>query len=82
KTVYEEGRLTMLEQHYTIPEVAEKLKLSPKTVYNWIKQGRLTAVTFGRKYRISESEIVRYLREQPSEVPNTAGWGRGKKTGN
>ncbi len=50
-----------MERLYTPEEVALNLKVSRKTVYNWIKEGRLQAVKVGHFWRISETELRRLL---------------------
>mgnify|MGYP000901328372 CR=1 FL=1 len=51
-----------MEKFYTPEEVAANLKVSRKTVYNWIQVGRLKAVKIGHFWRISESELSRLLK--------------------
>lgn len=51
-----------MEKFYTPEEVAANLKVSRKTVYNWIQEGRLKAVKIGHFWRISESELNRLLK--------------------
>lgn len=46
---------------YTVEEVAEILKLYKKTVYGYIKSGKIKAVKIGRRYRITEDELHRLL---------------------
>ena len=54
----------MLEQHfYTPAEVASLFKLNILTVYGYIKDGRISAVRFGRKYRIGEKSLKHFLEE-------------------
>ncbi len=49
----------------TVAEVADWAKVSPKTIYRWIEEGRLEAIRFGdRTYRIPVPSLERYLREQ------------------
>ncbi len=50
-----------MEQYYTPQEVAEKLKLNVRTIYKWIREGKLNAVKLGDVWRISESELKRLL---------------------
>ena len=45
------------ERYLTLPEVAERLKVSRRTIYRWIKSGDLDAYQFGREYRITESAL-------------------------
>ncbi len=49
------------ERYATLPEVAERLKVSRRTVYRWIKNGELNAYQFGREYRITESALKQFL---------------------
>jgi len=47
----------------TIEEVAEKLRLGPRTVYRLIEAGKLKAIKISRKaYRIPEKELLHFLR--------------------
>jgi excisionase family DNA binding protein len=46
----------------TVPEVAEWARVHPKTVYRWIKQGKLEAIQFGpRTFRVPEDAISKFL---------------------
>jgi excisionase family DNA binding protein len=49
------------ERYATLPEVAERLKVSRRTVYRWIKNGDLNAYQFGREYRITERDLKDFL---------------------
>ena len=49
-------------QHLNIvPEVAEKLRISEKTVWAWIGARRLAVHRIGRSVRVSDLEIQRVL---------------------
>ncbi len=49
----------------TVPEVAQWAKVSTKTVYRWIAEGKIEAIRFGsRTYRIPEPSVKNLLREQ------------------
>jgi len=50
-----------MEKYYTPEEIAANLKVSRKTIYNWIQEGRLKAIKIGHFWRISESELNRLL---------------------
>ncbi len=52
-----EPQLPMSEEVYTVEQVAERLKLHPKTVLRFIRDGRLRAVKVGKSYRILRSEL-------------------------
>ncbi|HEX3700819.1 MAG TPA: helix-turn-helix domain-containing protein [Phenylobacterium sp.] len=47
----------MSEDIYTVEQFAERLKLHPKTVLRFIREGRLRAVKVGRAYRILRSDM-------------------------
>ena len=47
----------MSEEVYTVEQFAERLKLHPKTVLRFIRDGRLRAVKVGKSYRILRSEM-------------------------
>lgn len=58
----------------TVQEVATLLRLSVLTVYKYIKEGHLEAISFGKHYRIQESALTKFIQihkinkkiEQPS----------------
>jgi excisionase family DNA binding protein len=47
----------MSEAFYTVEHAAERLKLHPKTVLRFIKDGRLRATRIGKAYRILGSDL-------------------------
>jgi excisionase family DNA binding protein len=49
------------ERYLTLPEVAERLKVSRRTVYRWIKDEDLNAYKFANEYRITESDLKDFL---------------------
>lgn len=51
------------EMYYTIPEVAERLKVTPQAIYKWIRDGRLATVYVGSDRRITESAIIAFVKE-------------------
>ena len=59
----------MVEQLYTIEEVAHLLKVSRKTLYAWMNTGRLAFVVVGDRRRITESALNSFIREgKPGEA--------------
>lgn len=48
-------------QLLTIEDVAVKLKVSKRTVYEWIRTGKLEAVKAGSLWRISEQALQDFL---------------------
>ena len=47
----------------TLREVSESLGLHINTIRNYVKQGKLRAVMFGRVWRVEEKEVVRIRRQ-------------------
>jgi excisionase family DNA binding protein len=47
----------MSEEVYTVEQFAERLKLHPKTVLRFIREGRVRAVKVGKSYRILRTEM-------------------------
>jgi excisionase family DNA binding protein len=53
---------------YTTQEVARVLRVSPRTVQDWIKSGELTAVRYGRLLRIRQADLAAFgevLNQRP-----------------
>lgn len=46
---------------YTVEEVAEKLSVSIRTVYNYIKSGNLKAAKIGKYWRVTEENLRSFL---------------------
>ncbi len=51
-----------IERFYTVREVAANLLVSEKTVRRWIDVGELTAHRLGRQIRISEADLLAFIR--------------------
>ena len=60
---------------YTTKELADFLKLTPRTVQRWIDAGQLPAYRFGRKYRVRGEDFDVFLNTykayQPEPQPVT-----------
>ena len=46
----------------TIAEAAERLRVNPKTLRRWIAGDELAAYRVGRQWRISEDQLMIFLR--------------------
>jgi excisionase family DNA binding protein len=56
----------MQSTYYTLPEVAERLKVSRRTVYRWVQSGELSAHKLGPdkpgvEWRIGEHDLEEFL---------------------
>lgn len=46
---------------YTLDEVAEIMKLTKRTLYSYIKEGRLHAIKFGKYWRVPENNLKEFI---------------------
>jgi excisionase family DNA binding protein len=59
------------ERLFTVFEVAERVRVKPETVRTWLRTGRLRGWLAGGKragYRISESDLRRFIEDQQGKV--------------
>ncbi len=54
---------------FTVTEVAKYLRLSPLTLYGYIRSGKLNAVKFGRYYRIEEKALNDFISKHEVRIP-------------
>jgi len=57
-----------VKQFFRVDEVAQLLGVTPQTVRNWIREGKITAIRFGRPHLIPIDEVARLLNKTPREV--------------
>jgi excisionase family DNA binding protein len=50
----------VVPQLYTTDEVAKLLRVSQRTVQDWIRSGSLTAVRYGRLLRIRQADLATF----------------------
>ncbi len=54
-----------MEEVYTVQEVAQRLRVSERTVRNWIESGELPAFPIGKRgYRISKADLQAFVDER------------------
>jgi excisionase family DNA binding protein len=49
------------ETYYTLQEVADKLRVSRRTAYRWVKAKELPAYKLGGEFRVTERDLERFL---------------------
>lgn len=49
---------------YTMKEVSELLKVTERTLYNYIKSGKFKAKKIGGKWMITEENLKRFIDEE------------------
>ncbi len=52
-----------LPAFHSVTETAKLLKVCPRTVRRWIEIGDLTVHRFGRAIRITDSDLVTFIRQ-------------------
>jgi excisionase family DNA binding protein len=58
-----------LQEVYTVQEVAQNLKVSERTVRNWIESGELPAFPIGKRgYRISKADLQVFIDERKKRI--------------
>ena len=54
----------MEKAYYTLQEVADRLKVSYRTVFRWVHAGELPAYKLGQEWRVGEQDLERFLKER------------------
>lgn len=61
----------MLVELFTVKEVAEKFRVKPRTVYRWLKSGRMQGIeTPGGQHRIPGEEVRREFAKRVVNEPD------------
>lgn len=53
---------------YTVDEVAEILKVTKRTLYNFIKQGDIKAIKIGKYWRIRYIDLEKFINNGTKPV--------------
>ncbi len=48
---------------YTLKELEESLGITRRTIYNWIKAGKLQAIKVGKEWRVTEEQLQEFLQK-------------------
>ena len=59
----------MNEKLLTPAQVAERLQITERTVYEWIRGGKLTALKLGRLWRIRQDDLEAFLKGARAKAP-------------
>lgn len=57
-----------MDEYFTIPEVAARLKVTPAAVRKWIAQGRIDVVYVGSDRRITNDAIEAFVKQSTEEA--------------
>jgi excisionase family DNA binding protein len=56
------------ERFLTPEEVAERLVMAPRTVKEWLRQGKLKGIKIaGKTWRIREEDLAAFLQQQAAK---------------
>ena len=47
---------------YTLQEVADILRVSRQTIYNYVTAKKLNATRFGKEYRVTDHDLQEFIR--------------------
>lgn len=62
----------MVQEFFTVSEVANKLRLHAKTVLNFVHEGQLKAMRIGKQYRITPEDLAAFTRTAtPAAIAST-----------
>ena len=50
--------------YYDIPELKKILKVCKRTLYNWIRSGKIKAHKVGGRYLISDEELQKFIESK------------------
>ncbi len=54
---------------YTPEELAEKLKVTRRSIYEWLLKGRLRGLRAGDTWRIAEQDLMAFLESRKVPAP-------------
>jgi excisionase family DNA binding protein len=60
-------------RYLTVPEVAERFGVTPKTVYHLAQEGKLPGPKFGGQWRFDEARLVEWFAEQDQSTKSVEG---------
>ena len=63
---------------YTISDLANHIGMSKKTIWSWIRHGKLQSMRYGARHRISESEWQRFFADCNNTMRTKPQWCSGR----
>ena len=56
------------DKMHTVSEVAQRLRVSDRTVRNWVERGELKVFRIGKRgYRIAESDLLAFIERKKQD---------------
>jgi len=62
----------MNENYYTVEQVSEMLKMHPKTIQRYIREGKLNAVKIGKGWRVNGHDLSVFLESEAGQTAFSA----------
>lgn len=59
----------MNKDYYTVDQIASLLKIHPKTVQRYIREGKLRAAKIGKSWRVTGHDLSTFVEKESSEDP-------------
>jgi len=56
------GGCVALPTLYTPEEIADKLRVSRRSVYHWLTSGKLSGLKAGQYWRITEEDLIIFMK--------------------
>lgn len=63
----------MLEPLLTVAEAAAILRVSPRTLKEWCRRGKVTCVKVGREWRLRAADVQAAVKPAPRRGPRKEG---------
>lgn len=59
----------MIEDYYTVEQISSLLKIHPKTVQRYIREGKLRATKIGKGWRVAGHDLSAFTESETFETP-------------
>ena len=66
------GKLVMLPKFLTVEEVADLLRVSPRSIYDWVSQGVIPFHKAGRRTIFLLDEILEWTNRDDDQEPQSS----------
>ncbi|MBM4258548.1 MAG: helix-turn-helix domain-containing protein [Deltaproteobacteria bacterium] len=68
-----DARISVLSQILTVPQAAAQLQVSERTIYEWLREGKLPGRKIGKVWRLSAQVLNEFMRGPHGDNPVAAG---------
>lgn len=68
-----------MEKIYSCEEVAERFQVKTETVWSWIREKRIAAIRVGKGYRIPESALIAFEKDNSTMAAKKEGIPNGNR---